>query len=227
MRLVNTRGFDVISSQKQSGLSMIELMIALVLSSLIMLGVLTLYLDSSRTSRLSESLARVQESGRIALDLIARDVRSAGFTGCADPMQKLQPSFEGANASYKANQDFYGTGLRGARVGGTDWNDFKTSVGGTSPEVNAEAGTDVLLVRRAGGSTAILDSQMASKDSVISTDSDQTVTNFIAGEHVLITNCIIADVFEIGDHTGLDEKRQRNGHRGGTASGAVWRADRG
>ena len=53
------------------GLSLVELMIALALSTTLILGVITVYLDSNQTSRLSTSLARIQESGRIAIDTIA------------------------------------------------------------------------------------------------------------------------------------------------------------
>ena len=51
----------------QQGLSLVELMIALLLSSLLILGVMTLYLDSDRTARTSQALARLQDSGRIAV----------------------------------------------------------------------------------------------------------------------------------------------------------------
>lgn len=67
---------------KQKGLSLIELMITVILSSLLLLGVLQLYINTSATDRTSNELARVQESGRVALDLIAREARRAGYQGC-------------------------------------------------------------------------------------------------------------------------------------------------
>nr|WP_298109065.1 prepilin-type N-terminal cleavage/methylation domain-containing protein [uncultured Pseudomonas sp.] len=68
----------------QMGFSLIELMITIILSSLLLLGVLQLYINTSATDRTSNELARVQESGRVALELIAREARRAGYQGCVD-----------------------------------------------------------------------------------------------------------------------------------------------
>lgn len=68
--------------QPQSGFSLIELMITLILSSLLLLGVLQLYINSNATDRTSNELARVQESGRVAIELIGREARRAGYQGC-------------------------------------------------------------------------------------------------------------------------------------------------
>ncbi len=179
----------------QWGLSLIELMIALLLSTLLTLGILTMYLDSSETSQVSRSLARVQESGRIALDLIARDLRMTGFAGCADPLQDYAPSYDASTL----DEDFYGSSIRGGRVDGDDWADFVGNAGIAALNASAVVGTDVLQIRRANGPAFTLDTDMVSVDSVISTDSDQAVTEFRVGENALITNCVNTDVFAVGD----------------------------
>lgn len=66
----------------QTGFSLIELMVAILLSSLLLLGVLELFNNTSATDRRSSELARVQESGRVALELIARETRRVGYQGC-------------------------------------------------------------------------------------------------------------------------------------------------
>jgi len=70
------------SPQKQTGLSLIELMVALLISSILLLGVLQLFGSSSQTSRSANALARLQENGRLAMDLIAHEARRTGFNGC-------------------------------------------------------------------------------------------------------------------------------------------------
>jgi len=70
---------------KQQGLSMIELMVALLLSTLLLLGVLQLYSNSSHSNTVSSALARVQDSGRVVLDMMATDARRAGYQGCVMP----------------------------------------------------------------------------------------------------------------------------------------------
>jgi type IV pilus assembly protein PilW len=70
---------------KQSGLTLIEIMIAMTLGLVLIGGVIQLFLTSKQTFRMNAAMAVVQESGRYALDAIARDLRMAGFQGCADP----------------------------------------------------------------------------------------------------------------------------------------------
>ena len=72
-------------SKRQSGMTLIEIMIAMTLGLVLMGGVIQLFLTSKQTYRMNEAMANVQESGRFALDAISRDLRMAGFQGCADP----------------------------------------------------------------------------------------------------------------------------------------------
>lgn len=66
----------------QKGLSLIELMVSLIISSLLMLVVVQLFLNTSSSDRANTALARIQENGRVALELIGSDARRAGFQGC-------------------------------------------------------------------------------------------------------------------------------------------------
>lgn len=65
---------------KQKGLSLIELMIALVLGLFLVAGVIQIFLGTSQTYRLTGDIARVQENARFALDILARDIRMAGYS---------------------------------------------------------------------------------------------------------------------------------------------------
>lgn len=66
----------------QRGLSLIELMVAILISTLLILGVLELFINTSASDRANTALARVQESGRVAIEIIGGDARRAGFQGC-------------------------------------------------------------------------------------------------------------------------------------------------
>ena len=72
-------------SHTQSGMTLIEIMIALTLSLILTGGVIQLFLTSKQTFRMNEAMAGVQESGRFALETLSRDLRMAGYQGCADP----------------------------------------------------------------------------------------------------------------------------------------------
>lgn len=66
----------------QRGLSLVELMVAVLISSLLILGVLELFSNTSASDRSNTALARVQESGRVAIEIIGAEARRAGFQGC-------------------------------------------------------------------------------------------------------------------------------------------------
>ena len=65
------------------GFTLIEMLIAITLSVLVMGGLMSVFLGA-KTSLLSTSgVGSVSESGRVAIDFIARSVRGAGAIGCA------------------------------------------------------------------------------------------------------------------------------------------------
>lgn len=66
----------------QRGLSLIELMVAILISTLLILGVTELFSRTSAADRANTELARMQESGRLALEIIGQDARRAGYQGC-------------------------------------------------------------------------------------------------------------------------------------------------
>lgn len=69
--------------RRMRGLSLIELLIAVVLGSLVVAAVGNVYLSSTRTYRTQEGLARLQEGARFAFETMTYDIRMAGFTGCS------------------------------------------------------------------------------------------------------------------------------------------------
>jgi len=69
--------------RKQQGVSLVELMVAMALAVLLMAGVLSIFSSSKVTYLTNEKTARLQENGRLALELMVHDLRSAGYGGCA------------------------------------------------------------------------------------------------------------------------------------------------
>lgn len=65
--------------KNQSGLSLVELLIAMALGLILTLGALQMMLSSQSLYRTTDSLSRIQESGRFALDFLAKDIRMAGY----------------------------------------------------------------------------------------------------------------------------------------------------
>lgn len=71
-------------SRVQRGLSLIEVMVALVLGLVIIGAATSVYLSSRQAYVTNDALAEVQDNARIAYELLARDLRQAGATGCGN-----------------------------------------------------------------------------------------------------------------------------------------------
>ena len=78
------RTIQVRAQKRQSGLSLVELMIALVLGLIIVSAVFNTYLGSTRSSRFSQGLQHMQENGRYGITTLQRGIRLAGYTPDAD-----------------------------------------------------------------------------------------------------------------------------------------------
>lgn len=124
----------------QHGVTIIELMIAMVLGLFLLAGVLTIFVSSKQAYRTNDALSRVQESGRFAMEFLSRDLRNAGLTGCANTDRIANTLNNPGN--WWSNFD------QGALVGyaGNDGT-FPARAGfGTNP-ADRIAGTDAFLVR--------------------------------------------------------------------------------
>ena len=65
------------------GLALIELMVALTIGMVLSLGILILMSSTSRSYKISDEYARMQEDGTAAIRFMSDDVHMAGFFGMA------------------------------------------------------------------------------------------------------------------------------------------------
>ena len=64
-----------------AGLSLIELLVAMFIATVIMAGVVNTIVTTKQSYTFDEQVSYMQENARFAIDLIARDFRQAGFLG--------------------------------------------------------------------------------------------------------------------------------------------------
>jgi type IV pilus assembly protein PilW len=64
--------------KRESGLTLVEIMISLVLGLIVLLAIGSVYIGSRQTYRVQEDNARTQEAGKYALEVISRSFRQAG-----------------------------------------------------------------------------------------------------------------------------------------------------
>ena len=67
--------------QRNRGFSIIELMVALVITLILLGGIGQIFLSSKKSFTIQNTLGRQQENGRYTIDTIAQDVRRAGYWG--------------------------------------------------------------------------------------------------------------------------------------------------
>ena len=65
--------------QRQRGMSPVELLISVGLALFLVVSMGSMLVTSNRTSRSSDNLAQMQDAGRLALDVLAREIRKTGY----------------------------------------------------------------------------------------------------------------------------------------------------
>ncbi len=65
--------------KKEQGVTLIELMIVLVIAAFLVAGVYSLFITQHRSYSVQDQVAGVQQDARVGLDIMARDIRMAGF----------------------------------------------------------------------------------------------------------------------------------------------------
>ena len=99
----------------QGGFTLVELMVAMLISLLLMGGVIQVFSSSSKSYRNHEGLSRIQENGRFAMEFLTREIRMADFWGCANTVSKVANNLDPLNGGTNWQYNF---GIGG--VGGTD-----------------------------------------------------------------------------------------------------------
>lgn len=81
---------DMKQHRFQTGMTLIELMVALAIGMFLMLGAVTVFMQGRTTFRVTESISRLQENARFALDAIEPDVRMARYWGLTNRAETIR-----------------------------------------------------------------------------------------------------------------------------------------
>ncbi|MBK1888112.1 MULTISPECIES: PilW family protein [Marinobacter] len=168
------------ASGAQAGLSLIELMIALLLGTLLTVGLVQVFTSNSQSFRHNEASARALESGRIAADILSRAIRNAGFFGCF-PLNGITNNLDGSDGLYDAALHGFST--------------LGVSAAGTERPGTAIAGTDFFNATgvRRPGAIVQLAADVTATSNIRLTDAGNLAVNDL----VFISNCELGDIFQI------------------------------
>jgi type IV pilus assembly protein PilW len=89
-------------------------MIAMVLGLFLLGSIVQFFAQSRQSNRVHESTARMQETGRMALEILSRDIRMADFWGCTSDSSNIVNNLDPTNAGFI---DFAAGGIEGTEGG--------------------------------------------------------------------------------------------------------------
>ena len=158
----------------QAGMTLVEVMIAMLLGLFLVGGIMQVFASSRLTYRVHESTARMQETGRMALEVLSRDIRMADFWGCASDLTNVVNNLDNT---------------------GTGFIDF-----GTGGVVGTEGGSgvpDTLTLR--GGSDSGLGVQPPYGPQASGNIKVQAGNGLEQGDIIFVSDCSSADIFQISN----------------------------
>lgn len=180
---------------KAAGVSLVELLISLVIGSIILAGAVQVVANSKRSFIDQDEITFIQNNARFALDVISKDIRLAGYMGCASPGSVKVANAIAGNENGFVSMD----GIKGFDGGTVD-----VSTTGTFPanySANAFAGTDSILIRHAD-----IDNELNVKSHDVNAAVIHTwgTNEFDAGEALVIAdaNCRYVGLFQVSTGTG-------------------------
>lgn len=174
-------------SLRQTGFSLMELMIAITIGFIVVAGVGYLYLGSRQTFNAQDSLSAIQENSRFALDTMSRDIRMAGYMGCGNlAVYSASPSTLGNITKAPAIAPVTPATALQVFPGGTGW---------AAPAGVTRVAGDVLRVSGANPSGASLTTPPVSPASSASIHISGNPGNFLANDVLLISDCTDAVIF--------------------------------
>lgn len=163
----------------QKGMTLIELLIAMAISTVLLGGLVEVYVGSKQSYNLAEESSRLQENGRFAIDILTREIRNADFWGCLrKPSESgsLYNNLDTTNAAYDPSQHEFGESVAG--VDG----------GGDAPDSISFGG--------AYGKGINVTQQMVQSSGVIMVNNDNGLEQ---GDIIILSDCSRGDIFQVSN----------------------------
>lgn len=181
------------SARAHAGFSLIELMIALLLGTLVIGAAFGIFLANRQTYKTTDSLGRIQENVRTAFELMSRDVREAAGNACSKsaPVANV---ISGADSRWWTQLGNWGGALRG--YGATSA--FADSAFGTGSGQRI-SGTEAIELRSTDTNVSTIETHDAGAATMLLNTASH---GFSAGDLALVCNPRQATLFQISSVNG-------------------------
>ncbi|TAM46093.1 MAG: hypothetical protein EPN55_06425 [Gammaproteobacteria bacterium] len=199
-----------------AGLSIVELMVALTIGLILLLALTRLFVISRSTYTLEESLARVQESGRFAMEFLAQDIRMAGYAGCSANLSGTQvgnlvdPPASPTTFNPDGLSAYKYTCSSSCSGALTEWDpdlpsDYFPS---GSSEIQPIAGSDVIIIQRADTlSTHLTGNATPSNANIQIINTTELAGNISVGDILMVSDCKAADIIKVNSASSGSGKK--------------------
>lgn len=159
----------------QRGTSLVEVLVTLVLGLVVSAGAIAMVISNREAYRSTEALSRIQESTRMAFELMSRDLRAVGINACNGGRSRVLNLLADPSTRWWSNWSDTTRGLRG----------FNNTEASTAAIIGTEerqrvTGTD--LVETIHGGTAAMS---------VSVHNDATSTLTLATPHTLASGDLV------------------------------------
>lgn len=199
------------------GFTLIELMIAIGLSSVMMFGVLQIFDANKQSNRTQMAFAEVQDSGRIGIEFLVRDIRMADFWGCAPDTDSITDHLANGQDGKSLDPDWDPSmSVKGASgVAGEDNVSSKVI-----DSINVKDGSDVLTLKGAYGLSDVKVEAPYMNVNAATIHINTGVTGLPKGKILMITDCTGGDLFS-NTHTNTEGSGNIIHNTGNQVTGAV------
>ena len=81
---------NIQSAARYKGFTVVEVMVAMTLGLLMLVGVVSLLVGSKRSFSEQTEMSRLQENARFAIEVLMKDIRMAGYVGCVNDINQVR-----------------------------------------------------------------------------------------------------------------------------------------
>lgn len=176
---------------RQSGMGMVEVLIASTLGLFILLGVVQSLSMVRENGKAIRSLAAIQEAARNSLRFLEQDIQLAAFQGCATG----KAAGFNAVADDAPTENMFQTAIRGFVVRPPQWVSGSENVVPPSGAENALPNTDAITIMHASARGIPLMRGMNSRNEALMIGDNSL--GLRQGDFALVSDCFSADLFRV------------------------------
>ena len=184
-----------ITSRQAGGFTLVELMVGMAMGLFVTLAAISVFVSTRTLQTVNSAESRMSENARLAMELLHKDFRSAGFQGCKPRLGDAPVSL--LSAGNGIFLDSGSSGLGGSHGDGTSFTPtLNATLAALTPAPHLDS--DVVSARVPVEPMSLgLAAAMTSSTGVPSVGANTTGNAVVSGDILLIANCKASAIFQV------------------------------